>query len=94
MDSFGKPSTYPKESFDMPERGLTREQRETLDQWKRGATDVVNANEFSRWLEETCPRGMLIVQGRPALAGNEIEWSDAVRRAKAWCEANPVNEDS
>ena len=55
--------------------------------------DSVNILDYVRWLQ-TCPDGMVIVQGRPALAGDEIEWTDAVRRSKMWCKANPpINED-
>ena len=52
-----------------------------------------SVNDLIRWLQ-TCPEDMLIVQGRPALAGNEIEWTDAVRRARDWCEENPISDEN
>ena len=85
------------DSFNMPTHALTREQAERLDEWikeykKPSDETSVNALDYVRWLQ-TCPDGMVIVQGRPALAGNEIEWTDAVRRSKVWCKANPVDEN-
>ena len=51
--------------------------------------NYISMQDLVRWIEDTCPEGMLFVQNRQPIAGNEIEWTDAVRRAKAWCAANP-----
>ena len=55
----------------------------------RNNENSVRMEDLARWIEDTCPEGMLLVQDRLPVAGNEIEWTDAVRRAKAWCAANP-----
>ena len=52
----------------------------------------VSTDDLFRWAK-TCPEGTIVVQDRPALAGNEIEYSDMIRRAREWCKANPINEE-
>lgn len=52
---------------------------------------AVSIDDLIRW-QETVPEGTIVVQDRPALAGNEIEYSDMLRRARDWCKANPIEE--
>ena len=52
----------------------------------------VSVYDLVRW-SETVLKGTIVVQDRPALAGNEIEYSDMIRRAREWCKANPINEE-
>ena len=53
----------------------------------------VDVYDLFRWAK-TCPKETVIVQDKPALAGNQIEYSDMIRRAREWCAANPIDEEN
>ena len=47
--------------------------------------------EFVRWIDETSVPGVRILShGKVATRADEIEYADAIARARRWCAANPA----
>ena len=66
---------------DIPESGYTRLKKQAMERRQKELNELeaqsgensVDVRDLFRWAE-TCLEGTIVVQDRPALAGNEIEY--------------------